>query len=262
MGVYDIAGNMKLADPAGAYQEGQANALAQRINQFKLSAAQNEFANSTEDRQASKDKATATQALAAAQWAAQPGVTKDQVARANPGIQQDFERLHGPGSFATASDEDVRKVAQIAVQHYSSQLGISPPKQEEFTMSPDQVRYRMGADGAPPTVVASGPAKPPVPESYQHVILDNGNIGKFNSRTGQVQDTGVKGVKPGSGMGMGGGLDPAERLDPVTRRTAAIVVMSDPARMRDYATFGKTGQQARTDIQKNADQERNWDVRF
>jgi hypothetical protein len=38
--------------------------------------------------------------------------------------------------------------------------------------------------------------------------------------------------------------------DPETRRTAAIVVASDPTRIRDYASYGATGQAAKIEIQK------------
>lgn len=40
----------------------------------------------------------------------------------------------------------------------------------------------------------------------------------------------------------------AQELDPESRRTAAIVVMSDPSRIRDYASFGQAGQKFRTEI--------------
>lgn len=48
--------------------------------------------------------------------------------------------------------------------------------------------------------------------------------------------------------------DAASPYDPATLRTAAVVVASDPTRIRDYATYGKTGQAARIAIQKEITQ--------
>lgn len=48
--------------------------------------------------------------------------------------------------------------------------------------------------------------------------------------------------------------DPSSQYDPETLHTAAMVVASDPARMRDYASFGKAGQAARVAINKQITQ--------
>lgn len=48
--------------------------------------------------------------------------------------------------------------------------------------------------------------------------------------------------------------DASSQYDPETLKTAAMVVASDPARMRDYASYGKTGQAARIAINKEITQ--------
>jgi len=53
--------------------------------------------------------------------------------------------------------------------------------------------------------------------------------------------------------GSAGGKN-GDTYDPTTLRTAAIVVASDPARLRDYASYGQAGQAARIAIQKEITQ--------
>lgn len=67
-------------------------------------------------------------------------------------------------------------------------IASAPQKAESFTLGPGDMRY--GPDGKP---IASRPAaqKDPTP-SFQHVVLENGNIGAFDSRTGRIADTGQK----------------------------------------------------------------------
>ena len=99
--------------------------------------------------------------LAQAQWVANGGVTKDQIAQQIPDVQQGFEQLHGPGSWATATDADVQNSAKAAVAHLSSQLGVGPPQPKFEKLGPNDVAGTVGQDGAfKPTYTAPAKVEP------------------------------------------------------------------------------------------------------
>ena len=75
-----------------------------------------------------QEKQKLTQSLALAQYAAQPGVNKAQIERDVPDVIAGFEQLHGPGSWASATEEQVSASAQDAVRKLSAHLGIGPAK--------------------------------------------------------------------------------------------------------------------------------------
>ena len=66
------------------------------------------------------------ESLAKAQWAAQPGVSKEQIARDIPEAVAFFEQQNGPGSWANASEAQVSASAQDAVHTLSAHLGQGP----------------------------------------------------------------------------------------------------------------------------------------
>lgn len=136
-------------------QEGERNALLMRYTQ--------------EDRAAAQDRQRNEQALAHVEWALQPGVTKEMVAQTIPGIEQGFEQLHGPGSWASATDADVKNSALAARAHLSALLGKGPPVHKPLIAGTDQNVYRTDESGIPigPPIVAGTPKQTSKLEEYQ-----------------------------------------------------------------------------------------------
>ena len=124
----------------------QTNALRQRASDQQ----QQEFNQGQNDRKLK-------QALASAQWASQPGVTKDQMLEAMPEIRQGFEQLHGEGSWDIAADADVQQAAKAAVGRLSAQLGVAPPIKapNTITLKEGESVGTLSPDGKTWTPVAS-----------------------------------------------------------------------------------------------------------
>lgn len=101
------------------------------------------------------------------------------------------EKLRQQGVDINAmDDESVMNLTDQLTRRYAGEAGILPASTEEqaFTLKPGEARYRgdkVIAERAPE------PESPPAP-SFQHVVLENGNIGAFDSRSGRITDTGQK----------------------------------------------------------------------
>ena len=167
-----------------------------------------------------------------------PAQRKGYLQQAIPAYKNDFAALGGslndlPATLALPDNEleaDLQQMAGLAGP-------VAKPKPEPFTLGPGQQRF--GPDGKQIASVPVVPEKPTIgtvnPDNFTPASLD-----KYR-KSGNYADL----VPVATTDGAAGPV-----YDPVTRRTAAIVVASDPARMRDYASFGKTGQAARIEIQQ------------
>ena len=88
------------------------------------------------------------ESLAKAQWAAQPGVSKEQIARDIPEAVAFFEQQNGPGSWANASEAQVSASAQDAVHTLSAHLGQGPVAPTPMKLGKDEVVVVQNKDGS------------------------------------------------------------------------------------------------------------------
>jgi hypothetical protein len=92
--------------------------------------------------------------------------------------------------FNTADDATIREKVEAMRNHAREALGVGPaPKLQDVRDESGALLQLDPTTGKKVQVVA--PQKPDRP-SFQHVVLDNGNIGAFDSRTGKTVDTGQK----------------------------------------------------------------------
>lgn len=181
---------------------------------------------------------------------AEPKALVEQVA---PQFIQDFESHHGQGSWAQITPEQILPMAQGIEQHAMAQLGQGPQPQQYQTVKKDEVLLPRDANTG---VVSSTPAY----GGQTKPTIGNVNPGDFTpdsvskyQQSGNYSDL-VRTYQPAEGSGAAASSIDAYKSDPALRRTAAIVVASDPARMRDYATFGAAGQGIRTAINQEIGQ--------
>ena len=107
-----------------------------------------------EHQQAQQDR-LAEQGLTQLQWAV--GQPKDVVAQNVPQIVQGYEQVHGAGSWANATDDEVSGMVRNGIAHLSSQLRKAPPVKapNTITLKEGETVGTLSADGKTWVPVAS-----------------------------------------------------------------------------------------------------------
>lgn len=253
-----------------AAQENQAQTQENALRGMRLSSAQNVNAlsqnpNATPEQYIRAGDPQTGNALAANQDKS----TQDK--------QQALSQLGGLAQKALAIPDPAQRKAFLtqAAPAYAeafSAMGVDHNKglQELETLPDDQLdqRLKQVAQFAPqqkPVEVAKGGtlAVPDNAGGYKAAFTaptpESDTIGKVNpadftpgsvdvyKKTGNFSDL-KRTYAPSQGQAAAASSVDAYKNDPALRRTAAVVVASDPARMRDYATFGAAGQGIRTQI--------------
>jgi hypothetical protein len=146
-----------------------------------------------------------------------------------PEFVKDFDTQHGPGAWQNLPAEQLVPLATHMRDQASMQLGEAPPMQMQIKGDlnhPENGVYKVN----------------PLNNDIQQVTppQKSDTLGQSRLDEEKRHNRAIE--------GKGGSSD--SPYDPQTLRTAAVVVASDPTRMRDYATYGATGQAARVAIQK------------
>ncbi len=201
----DIAAQRKqLLDQAQQDRE-----LQRQLLQMQLDAAQTAQAQRGQDQQTALKFGDLLNQQGVRQWNAQnPGDLQmvENTAQRSGTQYPSLDALMATPSFSRIAEQNPRLKAlstpqklgagEIMGDPLSGQVIASNPKPQDL---PDGMMY--GANGMPQWVpgyitgkaqVAAAGRAPPTP-SYSHVLLDNGNVGAFDSRTGRVSDTGIRG---------------------------------------------------------------------
>lgn len=151
---------------------------------------------------------------------------------------------------APQRDQLIRQTAAQHLPAYMAQAGISTAPELKSVAEGGSL-VAVSPMGGAPTTSYTAPPKP---------TISNVNPGDFTPEslkkyqsTNNYSDL-VRMYKPSEGSGAAASSIDAYKNDPTLRRTAAVVVASDPARMRDYATFGAAGQGIRTAINQEIGQ--------
>jgi len=168
---FDIAGAQQLGQPVSSFLQGRSLRLAEE-GQRQRSALAVAADSRAEDEHATNMKLAdikfgeqkAKQVLAAAeQVLAKKDGRKAYVEQAHPEFVKEFEAKGG--DWKDVDDNDVAEYATAVRDHAASELGITPGKGEDFTLSPGQERWEGGKK------IASVPLKPDAMTPYQQEQL-------------------------------------------------------------------------------------------
>jgi len=138
---------------------------------------------------AEQETAVAKQRALQAQYVLASPNPKALAAQAFPQLAQQM----GEQQWAAATDDDVRKMFEVTMAQLGPMAGMEPPKPKEPTYrTAGDAIVELGPNGAREVYRAPQRAQQAPAEMYSPVDLDDGTIGAFDRRTGQVRDTGRK----------------------------------------------------------------------
>lgn len=155
---FDIANALQPAtfNPSGVMQAVQSNRLAQAQDaraQAEATMRSTEFQNQLADRAAAQQQGDAKSALATAQYvlqSKQPKALLQSLSQTDPKVAEflDAATAHHGIDWNSATDQDIRGMAQTLIAHYGSQLGQGPPVAKTESIAPSGSLVTVGQDAS------------------------------------------------------------------------------------------------------------------